>query len=67
MSPTSLGAWRADERSLVWLSDGAHVTAVAGDDDTGAPQDKRLLILEPEFARVIKVLAREGNTLSPVV
>jgi hypothetical protein len=35
--------------------------------DTTAPADKRLLVLEPEFAQVMKVLAREGNTLSPVV
>jgi hypothetical protein len=35
--------------------------------DTTAPVDKRLLVLEPEFAQVMKVLAREGNTLSPVV
>jgi hypothetical protein len=36
------------------------------DNDPGA-RDKRRLILEPEFAQVLKVLAREGNTLSPVV
>jgi len=29
--------------------------------------DKRLLIVEPEFANVLKVMAREGNTLSPVI
>ncbi|MGP0050028.1 MAG: hypothetical protein ACLPZR_14430 [Solirubrobacteraceae bacterium] len=34
--------------------------------DAGAG-DKRRLILESEFAQVLKVLAREGNTLSPVV
>jgi len=34
--------------------------------DAGA-RDKRRLILESEFAQVLKVLAREGNTLSPVV
>jgi hypothetical protein len=38
--------------------------ATAG--DNGAA-DKRRLILEAEFAQVLKVLAREGNTLSPVV
>ncbi len=36
------------------------------DGDTGA-QDKRRLIIESEFAQVLKVLAHEGNTLSPVV
>ena len=36
------------------------------DGDSGA-QDKRRLIIESEFAQVLKVMAREGNTLSPVV
>ncbi len=34
--------------------------------DAGA-SDKRLLILESEFAGVLRVMAREGNTLSTVV
>lgn len=38
----------------------------ASDSDPGA-RDKRRLIIEPEFAQILKVLAREGNTLSPVV
>ncbi len=29
--------------------------------------DKRLLILEPEFASTLRVIGREGSTLSPVV
>jgi len=29
--------------------------------------DKRLLVIEGEFANVLKVMAREGNTLSPVI
>jgi hypothetical protein len=29
--------------------------------------DKRLLVTEAEFANVLKVMAREGNTLSPVI
>ena len=36
------------------------------DGDSGA-HDKRRLIVESEFAQVLKVLTREGNTLSPVV
>jgi len=32
----------------------------------GVP-DKRLFVIEAEFANVLKVMAREGNTLSPVV
>jgi hypothetical protein len=35
--------------------------------DTDAPADKRRLVLEQEFAQVLKVLSREGNTLSPIV
>jgi hypothetical protein len=34
--------------------------------DPGEP-DKRLLVLEGELASVLKVMGREGNTLSPVV
>lgn len=30
-------------------------------------EDKRLLVQEPEFAKVLRVMAREGNTLSPVI
>ena len=29
--------------------------------------DKRLLIIEGEFANVLKVMGREGNTLSPII
>jgi hypothetical protein len=29
--------------------------------------DKRLFVIESEFANVLKVMAREGNTLSPVI
>jgi hypothetical protein len=29
--------------------------------------DKRLLVMESEFARVLKVMGRQGNTLSPVI
>ena len=35
-------------------------------DDPGV-SDKRLLVIEPEFASVLKVMRREGNTLSPVI
>ena len=30
-------------------------------------EDKRLLLIEPEFARVLGVMDRSGNTLSPVI
>ncbi|MBX5493565.1 MAG: primase C-terminal domain-containing protein, partial [Chloroflexi bacterium] len=34
--------------------------------DAGEP-DKRLLVVEPELARVLAVMGRQGNTLSPVL
>jgi len=37
-----------------------------GKDDPGV-QDKRLLVVEGEFASTLRVLKREGNTLSPVI
>jgi hypothetical protein len=58
-------------RLVSGLSSGEGLIAEVRDpldhNDTTAPTDKRLLVLEPEFAQVMKVLAREGNTLSPVV
>ncbi len=30
-------------------------------------EDKRLLVMEGEFARVLKVMQRDGNTLSPII
>jgi hypothetical protein len=39
----------------------------SGAGDPAAGRDKRRLVLESEFAQVLKVLAREGNTLSPVI
>lgn len=38
----------------------------ASGDDPGV-KDKRLLVLQGEFASVLRVLAREGNTLSPTI
>ncbi len=29
--------------------------------------DKRLLVLEPEFASVLRIMGRQGNTLSPLI
>jgi len=36
----------------------------ANDEDDSGVADKRLLVVQAEFASVLKVLAREGNTLS---
>jgi hypothetical protein len=50
------------------LSSGEGLIAQVRDaEDSHAPVDKRRLVVEPEFAQVLKVLAREGNTLSAIV
>lgn len=48
---------------LIW-----HVrdAAMSGDADSGVT-DKRLFIMEPEFAKVLRVVERDGSTLSPVL
>ncbi|MGO9750052.1 MAG: DUF3987 domain-containing protein [Solirubrobacteraceae bacterium] len=45
----------------------AQVRDTIDETDADAPADKRRLVLEQEFAQVLKVLSREGNTLSPIV
>lgn len=60
------------QRVVSGLSSGEGLIAQVADTDGGdhaasAEEDKRRLVVEPEFAQVMKVLAREGNTLSPVV
>ena len=57
------------ERCIVsGMSSGEGLIAeVADNGEDNAPADKRKLIVESEFAQVMKVLAREGNTLSPVI
>jgi hypothetical protein len=39
----------------------------SGDDDEKAPPDSRLMLLEPEVARVLTVMNRPDNTLSSVI
>lgn len=36
-------------------------------DDTGSPRDRRLMIVQPEFASVLRVMGRDGNNLSPLL
>jgi len=36
-------------------------------DEIYIPADKRLLVVQGEFASVLKIMAREGNTLSPTL
>jgi hypothetical protein len=69
----------AEERILGGLSSGEGLVfavrdRVVGEDKDGnemvkdeGVKDKRLFILEPELASVLKVMAREGNTLSPII
>jgi len=45
----------------------AQVRDPLDDEHADAPSDKRRLVVEPEFAQTLKVLAREGNTLSAIV
>lgn len=51
------------------MSSGEGLIAAVADDETDGDggSDKRRLVVEPEFAQVMKVLTREGNTLSPVI
>lgn len=44
-------------------STGSHRGAIAGD----VPNDKRVLIVEEEFAQALRAMQREGNTLSAVL
>lgn len=63
--------WAAKCVSPGGLSSGegliASVRDPGPDEDASAPRDKRLLVLEGEIAGVLKVLGREGNTLSPTI
>lgn len=36
-------------------------------DDANPPRDRRLLIIQTEFASVLRIMAREGNALSPLL
>lgn len=66
--------WTRD-RIMGGLSSGEGVVhqvrdAQGGEDDDDADQgvtDKRLLVVESEFAQVLRVMRREGNTLSPIL
>jgi hypothetical protein len=51
------------------LASGEGLIAAVADEDGDEPKatDKRLLVVEPEFARLLRVAGREGSTLSPIV
>ena len=64
----------AQERIVSGLSSGEGLIWSVRDGDTNGRardsdgiQDKRLLVLEAEFASALKMVARDGNALSPVV
>ena len=53
----------ASGEGLIW-----HVRdAVESDDEDAGVQDKRLLVMESEFAKVLRVVERDGSTLSAVL
>jgi hypothetical protein len=54
--------WGAD-RIMGGLASGEGLVSAVGDDSP----DRRLLVVEPEFARVLTVAGREGSTLSSIV
>lgn len=61
----------ATKRVMGGLSTGEGLIAAVrdpmSDDDKDAPKDKRLLVYEPEFARVLAVAGRDGNVLSAII
>src|SRR3954454_21196141 len=57
--------WDAD-RHAAGLSSGEGLIASVRETEEG-PKDKRLMVVESEFARVLRVAKRDGNTLSAVL
>ena len=55
------------ERVVAGLSSGEGLIWHVRDGQHGAACDKRLLVLEPELASVLKAASREQSTLSPVL
>lgn len=74
--PFSAATWK-EHRILAGLSSGEGLIWAVRDHDPEAheeesapppaPEDKRLLVMEPEWARVLRALDREGNTLSAII
>lgn len=60
--------WHVRDPIMEHVRDGKAVDAelVEREADPGVA-DKRLMVLEPEFARVLRVMRREGNTLSSII
>jgi hypothetical protein len=53
----------AHDRQMSGLASGEGLVAAVSDNNA----DKRLLVVEPEFARVLQVCERDGNTLSAII
>lgn len=75
--PFSAETWK-EHRIMAGLSSGEGLIWAVRDHDVGdnededdapppEPEDKRLLVMEPEWARVLRVLERDGNTLSAII
>jgi hypothetical protein len=60
--------WHVRDASVEWVRDGkgVHAPLVERQADPGV-SDKRIMTLEPEFARALRVMQRDGNTLSSVI
>ncbi len=54
------------ERVTTGLSSAEGLIAEVNDDDD-PPRDRRLLIVQSEFASVLRVMSRDGNNLSPLL
>lgn len=54
-------------RQRTGLASGEGLAAAFAHEEDVAPRDPRLLVTEPEFARVLTAANREGSTLSPVL
>jgi hypothetical protein len=54
------------ERLQTGLSSGEGLIAAVADNGD-VPTDKRLLVIQPELASTLKVMSREGSTLSPII
>ena len=53
---------------LIWqVRDGTEESTPGKDDGKPGVADKRLLVADGEFAQTLRVMQREGNTLSPVL
>jgi hypothetical protein len=56
-----------DDRIMSGLASGEGIIAELSDDAGGESNDKRLLLVEGEFAQVLKVCERPGNTISAIL